>query len=113
MVIIIPIDYQDASGQPNDSNGNAATVPAGAYLERVYIVREIAWDALTSFTLGKSDDADWLVTDAQHNLTGAAPAVEVVEKSETVAAETAITATWNQGTAAQGLGYVIVQYLQE
>jgi len=91
------------------------TIPANSVIQRTTIVRTTTWDALTSFTIGKSGTVDWLATTVQCNLTAAVTGgeegdAEVVENNRVVTTDTAIVATINQGAASAGAGYVVVEY---
>lgn len=91
------------------------TIPANSVIQKTTVIRTTAWDAITSFTIGKSGTVDWLATTAQANLTGAVTGgeegnAEVVENSKVVTTATPIIVTINQGAASAGAGYVIVEY---
>lgn len=109
--VTIPIDYQDVSGNAVDQFGSPVVLPANCLVTDVEILRTTAWDALTEFTCGIAADPDLLVTNLQHNLTGAAPDVETVSVSRYFSSATAVTVTWNQGAATQGVGSVTIQYI--
>lgn len=94
------------------------TVPANSVVTNVYVARTTAWDALTTFEIGKSGDTDWLVTTAEANLDGAIPSgesqdVEVILDSKTVDAATPIVITYTAGAASAGAGYVVLEYIEE
>lgn len=94
------------------------TVPANSVITTVYVARTTAWDAITSFVIGKSGDTDWLVTNAEANLTGAIPSgesqdVEVIADAKAVDAATAVIITYSAGTASEGAGYVVLEYIEE
>lgn len=94
------------------------TVPALSVIVAVYVVRTTAWDGAPSLEVGKSGDADWLVTNAEANLTGAIPSgeeqdVEVCVDAKAVDTATAIIVTYSDGAATQGAGYVVLQYIEE
>lgn len=91
------------------------TIPVNCVIQRTTIIRTTAWDAITSFVVGKSGTTDWLATTVQANLTAAVTGgeegdAEVVENNKVVVTATPILATINQGAASQGAGYVIVEY---
>jgi hypothetical protein len=91
------------------------TVPANSLIQKVTVVRTTIWDAITTFTIGKSGTLDWLATTAQANLTAAIDAgeegnMEVIETAKVVTTATAILLTINQGAASAGAGYVVVEY---
>lgn len=91
------------------------TVPANCVIERVKIPRTTAWDDITTFEVGKSGTTDWLVSTVQANVDGAIAGteegeVEIVEPAKVVTTATPIVLTLNQGAAAAGAGYVIVEY---
>lgn len=91
------------------------TIPANSVIQKTTIIRTTAWDAITSFVVGKSGTTDWLATTVQANLTAAVTGgeegdAEVVENNKVVTTATPILATINQGAASQGAGYVIVEY---
>lgn len=91
------------------------TVPANSIIQKVSVVRTTIWDAITTFTIGKSGTLDWLVSTAQANLTAALTAseegdVETIEPAKVVTTATPILLTINQGAASAGVGYVIVEY---
>lgn len=109
---VAAIAYTDASGNLTDVNGKPVTIPANSIVTAVRIVRTTAWDVLTSFTLGKSGDADWLANNDDHNLTGSAPGMETVVPEAVVTTATRVTAAWNQGAASEGAGVVIVEYVK-
>jgi len=110
--IVVAIAYTDASGDLTDVNGKPATLPANSLVTNVRIVRITAWDALTSFTMGKSGDADWLIANTDHGLTSSAPGVETIIPEAVATAATRLTAAWTQGAATEGAGYVIVEYVK-
>lgn len=94
------------------------TVPANAIITNVYIARTTAWDAITTFQVGKAGTTDWLVTTAQANVDGAIGAgeeqeVEVISDAKAVDTATAIVVTLNQGAASAGSGYVVLEYVEE
>ena len=94
------------------------TVPVNSILGRVFIARTTAWDAITTFTGGKTGTLDWLWTTAQANLDGAIPAgesqdVEVINMHKAVDAATPIIVTINQGGATQGSGYIVFEFFEE
>jgi hypothetical protein len=109
--LIVPIDFEDVTGQPNDSDGNPAALPADSLVQRVTVIRTTAWDALTTFEAGVAGTSDLFVTNAQHNLTGAAPDAEEVDANIVRVAATPIIHTWDQGAATEGAGYVVYEYL--
>lgn len=94
------------------------TVPANSLITNRYVVRTTAWDAITAFQIGKSGDTDWLMTTAQAGVDGAIPsgeeqAVETVSDVKGVDTATAIIVTLNQGSAAAGSGFVVLEYIEE
>lgn len=91
------------------------TVPANSLIQKTTIIRTTIWDAITTFTVGKSGTLDWLATTAQANLTAALTVgeegdMEVVENAKVVTTATPIILTINQGAASAGSGYVVVEY---
>ena len=91
------------------------TVPADSLITRVMIARTTAWDAITTFEVGKSGDTDWLADTTAANVTGAISGteegeVEVVDLQKVVTTATPIILTLNQGGASAGVGYVVVEY---
>ena len=91
------------------------TVPANCVIERVEVVRITAWDAITTFQVGKSGTTDWLVSTVQANVDGAIAGteegeVETIEPAKVVTTATDILLTLNQGAASVGAGYVNVEY---
>jgi len=102
----------------DDASTALGTVPANSVITAVYVARTTAWDTLTAFTIGKSGDADWLVTTAEANLDGAIPAgesqdVEVIADSKAVDAATPIVITYTAGAASAGAGYVVLEFIEE
>lgn len=100
-----------------DANGTSTlvTVPANSIIKSVYVVRTTAWDAVTTFEVGKVGDTDWLATTAQSNVTGAIPAgedgdVEAMTVNKFVTSATAVISTYNAGAATTGAGFVVVEY---
>lgn len=93
------------------------TIPVTAVITNIYVVRTVAWDAITTFEVGKSGTTDWLVDTATANVTGALggeeQAVEVIAANVGVDTATAIIVTLNQGAATAGSGYVIAEYIEE
>lgn len=94
------------------------TVPANSIIKAVHVVRTTAWDAITTFQVGKAGTTDWLVTTAEANVTGAIGAgeeqeVETVADAKGIDTATAIVVTLNQGAASQGSGYVVLEYVEE
>lgn len=93
------------------------TVPANSIITSVKVIRTTAWSAVTTFQVGKSGTTDWLVSTAQANVTGAIAGteegeVETIEPAKVVTTATAVVLTLNQGAAAAGVGYVIVEYTE-
>lgn len=93
------------------------TVPANSIITSVKVVRTTAWDAITTFQVGKSGTTDWLVSTAQANVDGAITGteegeVEIIDVQKVVTTATAILLTLNQGAASAGVGYVIVEYTE-
>ncbi len=91
------------------------TVPANSLIQKVSIIRTTIWDAITTFTVGKSGTLDWLSSTAQANLTAALTGgeegnMEVVETARVITTATPIILTINQGAASAGAGYVVVEY---
>lgn len=110
--VTIPIDFADITGDAVDIGGNTVVLPANSLVISVEVLRTVAWDALNNFQVGKSGDVDWLVTNFQHNLTGAgAPDVETISVTRWVSSATTVTVTWDQGAATQGEGSVTIQYI--
>ncbi len=96
---------------------NLVTVPANSIITAVKVARTTAWDAITTFEVGKSGDTDWLMNTTQANVTGAITGgeegeVEVVEPGKVVSTATTIILTLDQGAASAGVGYVIVEYTE-
>lgn len=93
------------------------TVPANSLITQVTVVRTTAWDAVTTFEVGKSGDTDWLATTVEANVTGAVDSgedgnAEVVAQNKVVTGETDVILTLNQGAASAGAGYVVVEYVE-
>ncbi len=91
------------------------TVPANSIITGVKVARTTAWDAITTFQVGKAGTTDWLVSTAQANVTGAITGgeegeVEIIDVQKVVTTATPIILTLNQGAAAVGAGYVVVEY---
>lgn len=91
------------------------TVPANSVIQKTTIVRTTIWDAITTFTIGKSGTLDWLATTAQANVTAALTGGEegdgeVIENNKVVTTATPIILTLDQGAASQGVGYVVIEY---
>lgn len=94
------------------------TVPANSIITGVYVARTTAWDAITTFQVGKAGTTDWLVTTAEANVTGAIGAgeeqeVEAILDAKAVDTATAVVVTLNQGAASAGSGYVVLTYIEE
>lgn len=94
------------------------TVPANSIIQSIHVARTTAWDAITTFEIGKTGDTDWLVTTAEANVDGAIPSgesqdVEVISDAKAVDAATDILITLDQGAASQGAGYVALVYVEE
>jgi len=94
------------------------TVPANSIITGIYVARTTAWDAITTFEIGKAGTTDWLVTTVEANADGAIPAgesqdVEVVSDAKAVDAATAVVITLDQGAATEGAGYVALVYMEE
>lgn len=94
------------------------TVPANSIITSIYVARTTAWDAITTFEIGKAGDTDWLVTTVEANVDGAIPSgesqdVEVVSDAKAVDAATAVVVTLDQGAASQGAGYIALVYMEE
>jgi len=111
-LLLATIAYDDGA------ETSLGTVPANSVIQAVYVARTTAWDALTTFEIGKAGDTDWLVTTAEANLDGAIPAgesqdVEVIADSKAVDAATEILISYTAGAASQGAGYVAVVFHEE
>lgn len=94
---------------------NIGSIPANSLIKTVYVIRTTAWDAITTFQVGKTGTAAWLVDTAEANVNGAIPAgeegtVEIIDVNKVVTTTTTITLTLNQGGAAAGAGYVLIEY---
>lgn len=111
LAVTIPIDFLDATGNAVDISGNTVVLPANSLVTNVEILRTTAWDAITTFEVGKAGDSDWLSNTLQANLTGAAPGVETIAVSRYSNSATTVTVTWAQGGATQGAGSVTIQYI--
>lgn len=108
LAIVKRITYQSATQ-------TIGTIPANSIILTRRVVRLTKWDAVTTFEVGKAGDTDWLVSTAQANVTGNIPVgedagVEEITGPKVVTAATDIVVTLNQGAAAQGVSYVIVEY---
>lgn len=91
------------------------TVVANSIIGPAYIIRTTAWDAITTFEIGKTGDTDWLVTTTQANVDGVIDAgedgnIEIVSVHKIITSDTDILLTLNQGAAAAGAGFVLVPY---
>lgn len=91
------------------------TIPANSIIVKTTIVRTTAWDAITTFTVGKSGTLDWLATTVQSNVTAAVTGseegdAEIIENNKVVTTATPIILTLDQGAAAAGVGYVVIEY---
>ena len=100
-----------------DADGATAlvTVPANSIINRVYVIRTTAWDAVTAFEIGKAGDTDWLVNTTQANVTGAIGSgeeaeAEVINCNKFVETATAVNINYTAGAASAGAGYVVVEY---
>lgn len=94
------------------------TIPANSIILDRYVARTTAWDAITTFKIGKAGDTDWLMTTVQANVDGAIPSgesqdVEVVSTAKAVDAATAVVVTLDQGAATEGAGYIALVYVEE
>ena len=94
------------------------TVPANSIIRDIYVARTTAWDAITTFEIGKAGDTNWLVTTVEANVDGAIPGgesqdVEVISDAKAVDAATAVVVTLNQGAATEGAGYIALVYVEE
>jgi len=110
MSIIAPLTYASATQ-------TIGTVAASSVITSVYVVRTTAWDAITTFEVGKSGDTDWLATTVQANVNGAIDAgeaggVEAISANKVVTSDTDIVVTLAQGAASQGVGYVVVNFTE-
>lgn len=93
------------------------TVPANSIITSVKVARTTAWDAITTFQVGKTGTLDWLVTTPQANVDGAITGgeegeVEIIDVQKVVTTATPIILTLNQGGAVAGAGYVTVEYTE-
>jgi len=93
------------------------TIPANSLVTQVTVVRTTAWDAITTFEVGKSGDTDWLATTEEANVDGDIPsgedgAAEVVAQNKVVTSETNVVLTLDQGAATEGAGFVVVEYVE-
>ena len=94
------------------------TVPVTSIITNVFVVRTTAWDAITTFEIGKSGDTTWLVDTTTANVTGSIAsgeeqAVEVIAANVGIDTATAIVVTLNQGAASAGSGYVVLEYIEQ
>lgn len=95
-----------------DSTVTIGTLPAYSVVTQTIIARKTAWDAITTFQVGKSGDTDWLVGTTPANVTGAAGDGEVISNGKMVTANTPVIVTLDQGAATQGECYVIVLFVE-
>ena len=91
------------------------TVPANSIILDRKVVRTTAWNAITTFEIGKDGDTDWLMTTAQADLTAAIGAgedgeVQTNSGRKVVTSDTSVLLTIDQGAASAGAGFVIVDY---
>ena len=91
------------------------TVPANSIIGTAFVVRDIAWDDITAFEIGKDGATDWLVSTVQANVNGALDAgeagnVEAIAVNKFVAEATDVVLTLDQGAATAGAGYVMVTF---
>ena len=110
LVVVTPVTFASATQ-------TIATVPANSIILDRYIARTTAWDAITTFEIGKSGDTDWLATTAEANVDGSIEsgeqgAVEIITGGKVVTSDTDIILTLNQGGATAGVGYVVVEYME-
>jgi len=108
LVLVKPITYESATQ-------TLGTVPANSIIGPVYIIRTTAWDAITTFEVGKSGDTDWLVATGQANVDAAIDSgedgnVEIAASYKIVTSDTDIVLTLDQGAASEGAGYVLVPF---
>jgi len=111
-----------ASGRVNiaisytSSTGTIWTPSAAVIITQCMIIRTTAWDGAPSLTVGKSGTPTWLTLAAQAKLTTALPAgelagVETINCRVYANATTPVVATWDQGGASAGAGYIVIGYL--
>jgi len=98
------------------SSGTLWTPTAACIIEEIRIVRTTAWNGSPTLTIGHAGDADWLTLNAQAKLTTAIPAgelagVETIRCNVYVDATRPVTATWAQGGANAGAGYIVLTYM--
>ncbi len=106
---VIPISFESVTG-------TLVTPPAPALIQSIYVIRTAVWNGTPALTIGKAGNADWLVSNAQANLEAALPAGESAGVEEIVCntaalIATPIIATWEQGGANAGLGYIVVTWI--
>ena len=98
------------------STGTIWTPSAACIITQCMIIRTTAWDGAPSLTIGHAGDADWLTIAAQARLTTAVPAgelagVETINCNAYVDGTRPVTATWAQGGASAGAGYIVISYI--
>jgi len=109
-VIVKPVTFTSATQ-------TLGVVPANSLITGVRVIRTTKWSAAPTFEVGKAGDTGWLVNAAQANVAGAvdsgeAGAAEVVAVNKVVTADTPIVLTLNQGSAAAGAGFVVIEYVE-
>lgn len=109
-VIVKPVTFTSATQ-------TLGVVPANSLITGVRVIRTTPWSAITAFEVGKAGNTAWLASTTQANVAGAvdsgeAGAAEVVAVNKVVTADTPIVLTLNQGAAAAGTGFVVIEYVE-
>lgn len=110
--LVIDIDTDTESGAAIDRlTGLPATLPAGSFVERADVVTTEQFGAqLTSFALGKSGTANWLIDDAEHGLRDAAPNVARIVNNPVALVATPLLIAISQAGNATGAATIFVRY---
>lgn len=109
--IVIDISADTESGAAiNRLTGEAAVLPAGTYVERIDVVRTEAFTSVTNFTLGKTGEADWLISNVEHSLTATAPGAVSIVNSPVIMVDTPLLITMSQAGNTTGAATIFVRY---
>lgn len=109
--LVLKIDRDTVSGSIVDElTGKTAVLPANCYLESIDLVRIEDFTTVTSFEVGRADEADWLIANVEHNLLADDPVLRRVVNQPVVLEATPILIAIDQTGNTTGEARVFVRY---
>lgn len=109
--LVLKIDRDTVSGGIVDElTGETAVLPANCYIESIDLVRIEDFTSMTTFEIGKADEADWLIATAEHNLVADDPVLQRIVNQPVVLEATPILVNIDQTGNTTGEARVFVRY---